>query len=1186
MKRIKTFVLLFIIFIFASFFLAVGEKGNVGIANGEDLFVGQIKVSFAQNKYTALDNGGKSHSEESLQDLLSYVGNNVSGTAYLFFDEITTDSPLYFGYSVTIGGTINCNIPQSEEGDFAIVTEGESADLRSLILNTNRGGFLIKSGNLAVNECYVNFSAEKITPYMLSGIEFNGGTADFVKCNINYNGSIGQNTCGLNIRSGKVTCQSNVTVVAPVALATATNLLIKGGSYSGGEKGLSLMCQSGSMTTIEGGSFPQNIEYRAGSKALTIEDGEFSHIKQYPNGEGLKIKNLPFPTPAFTTINIDLSKLEENEVQLSSDKIESGGYRIVKVKMGENICQDNKVMVAEESVLTIEESNVYTITLKCDGEIYDTLEKKYQTTLSLAELPFPNKSGYHYVGWQEYDDSVSDFKVTEDTELNIITELDKVSIGKLDKSFPYDDTSRTILPEITHPLKTEEGFAVSYSWQRYKNYAFLDLGTADRISVKDVADSGIYRVVITATFGSDTSILTTDFSITISKGVYKGITHESFEGVYNPLAMLAIDYPLSEGFRWVNGQETPNVTKQKYDAIYNVDSNNYYDCYIKVDVILAKGSYDASQHYHSSLYGTYSPDKKLKDYELGSYYRWEDESIVPTVDGMGMYYAALYNEDRANYEDARIMVGVFLGKATYGADKKVNELQIVYGDFWDNSELIGYLGTGYTIEDTIDFSLIGEVKTNCVFCGDSTNYYPLEFVMTLTIVKANYNKEDLELPLFEELLPFTEQLKDIALVGEFWVWKNPEEKIKTGSNQYLALYNDDQTHYNDFEWAVTLNVDKRNYDINNITIPSFEAITYDYNRKLGDLLLPEFFSWKDANIIPSVNQTKYAVVYFDGNEDYKPLELEVVLSVNKATVPPITLQPCLAVYDGNPHYFVAELPYPMAVDYVEGDGMIFADNYTVFVHLLQEDKENYYEVTDLVITGEIRIGKATPVIIALESYTFFEGSGDAIKGVVNNLEQSVSCPDISHLGVGEYTLTLTVAESSNYLAASKTVSVVIIPYVYPEEEEITAFFGRVNREGGLEEGIDYLFSVEERYDDGVVVLLSLTKEGVEITGKYDFRLLATKQMLSAKNLSLTVDDEIIDFELEKGYILFSTNANSLVRINYAGGDMDEKHPQEDNSLQWWAVLLITLGSVALLGGGVMGVLILSGKIHIVKKKDE
>jgi len=80
-----------------------------------------------------------------------------------------------------------------------------------------------------------------------------------------------------------------------------------------------------------------------------------------------------------------------------------------------------------------------------------------------------------------------------------------------------------------------------------------------------------------------------------------------------------------------------------------------------------------------------------------------------------------------------------------------------------------------------------------------------------------------------------------------------------------------------------ITVIKADIDVSEIEIPDIE-VTYSENQKLSAVELPEGFSWVDTDIIPTVGNSGYNVVYSPDINKYNPVTITVPVMVNKAVV--------------------------------------------------------------------------------------------------------------------------------------------------------------------------------------------------------------------------------------------------------------------------------------------------------------
>src|SRR5690606_36606729 len=145
------------------------------------------------------------------------------------------------------------------------------------------------------------------------------------------------------------------------------------------------------------------------------------------------------------------------------------------------------------------------------------------------------------------------------------------------------------------------------------------------------------------------------------------------------------------------------------------------------------------------------------------------------------------------------------------------------------------------------------------------------------------------------------------------------------------------------------------------------------------------------------------------------------LSITPASFAGVSFEDTSAVYDGTAHsIFVSGLPEGASVAY-ENNGQINAGTYEVKATVSQE---NYH---DLVLTAELVIQKAEAIITAAPVQSFiYDGNLKEVSAELNHSETAlVFSPQQDYINAGTYEITISAAETANYLAASEEVSLVI-----------------------------------------------------------------------------------------------------------------------------------------------------------------
>lgn len=182
----------------------------------------------------------------------------------------------------------------------------------------------------------------------------------------------------------------------------------------------------------------------------------------------------------------------------------------------------------------------------------------------------------------DYVISVSGLTASDNYKVTFVT--GKLTINKkpakvawnIAESYVYSPAGQT-LPTATYEGKTA-------------NLIFTKDGKACEFK-----DAGTYTVTIADDNNYDLTGSETTKTIVINKAKYTAAPELSLTGTYAPDETLE-NYELSEGFTWVNPDETPVCTKTEYAAIYNKDPANYEDFATKVTLVLQKATVTLAQN--------------------------------------------------------------------------------------------------------------------------------------------------------------------------------------------------------------------------------------------------------------------------------------------------------------------------------------------------------------------------------------------------------------------------------------------------------------------------------------------------------------------------------------------------------------------------------------------------------------
>ncbi len=87
------------------------------------------------------------------------------------------------------------------------------------------------------------------------------------------------------------------------------------------------------------------------------------------------------------------------------------------------------------------------------------------------------------------------------------------------------------------------------------------------------------------------------------------------------------------------------------------------------------------------------------------------------------------------------------------------------------------------------------------------------------------------------------------------------------------------------ETTASVSVIKADISLSKITQPDLDEISYDPDVTLGDISLPEGYTWVDKSLTPTVDNQGYSVIYNPDNSKYNSITFAIPLTVNKAQLP-------------------------------------------------------------------------------------------------------------------------------------------------------------------------------------------------------------------------------------------------------------------------------------------------------------
>lgn len=1172
MTKTKKIVFLTILFLIAvtAVFIPVVAVDTTYAAN---YLSGAVTVENTDGGYIYSDEKGNKFSASSLQE----IADSVTANSTVFFKNVTSNCGVTFSVSsVGIQGEIGFTL---SDGYAVTLADGCHATFGNAIIRSDKGGiavdknarFVFSGGEIVCNnDTDKSFSSLKVSGYA----EINDGTVEYKGESFGYGISVTDGSARLIINETNA-----VKITGSDALCVMTGTaIINGGTFDATKAPLSerssVEIYNDSTTEINGGVFNYPVRHKGSAKTtLNISSSATVAVivsaaeSNFFSVGNTVVRSSDKKSTAFTVDN--------GNIAVGKDKDPVSGYRVTGY-VADGATYDNKFSFSVTdgySEVVPATSDEYYITLVSEDNLFSSFTAKYNSVVTLSSLPTPTKKGYDFSGWAERD---GDFLVDDDITLTAKFTLSAPEIRLSDIEFDYDGVARTLSPEVSHPLSTE----FTYRWERLSDgIKSTDL----TYSVTAVADSGTY--VFSATVSADglTAERTVQIAVKINRSVAPDRPHTPFTGVYDPQKTLSF-YALEDGYRWKNPTAIPDVPTISYAAYYNPDRNNYSDREITIDVNLDKATV-SNAPVHKSLTGVYNPQKTLADYELQKDFYFVDETIVPTVKVTS--YDAYYNRDRENYYDYNLKITLTLTKGTYDNTVILEKATFPYGKFKSLAELQNYMATdkvydGYRLNYTkflLDTTSLtaGENLLNCVYNLDTDNYENKYFSWTVVVTKATYSPAEVAVVPTITGVYDGKTLVDYELPdGYFWA----DETITPTVNvtEYSAYYNSNPDDYENFYLTVTIILEKAFYNLSDITLPNLAPVVYDPSKTLAETILPENFSWVTPTVTPTVPVSSYKAVFCVDPTNYMPTEVNVPLTVNKATCPTVTFNDATVTYDGETHGVYAEnVLYPLTVTGYLNNEKVNAGRYAAIAFISQSDKENY-TLTDEQITAYLTIKKAPSVITVPEKIYLLKGNDLTVSGGVNNAEQSLIIPRFDSSVAGEYSVIIKTSESANYLAGEKTVTVIVNDrdlvagsFSYPDDYDGTYFYGIIgDYDVGIPAGSEAVLSRKK---------LSKTKSELYlfVNGAEQGKTLRVKLLLpeDMRNGKITLSDEngTIDYETEDAvYVTFEIRNGSSVTIDFAS---------EKDFVWWWIPVVI---GVIIIAAAILSILIMKGKIRLPSKK--
>lgn len=398
------------------------------------------------------------------------------------------------------------------------------------------------------------------------------------------------------------------------------------------------------------------------------------------------------------------------------------------------------------------------------------------------------------------------------------------------------------------------------------------------------------------------------------------------------------------------------------------------------EIVFVSQSEDISKIYdgtESTIAAEFTHDLTIT-YEW--YYRSSDEGVFEKIDGAnassisltnvsssGTYYCvatvAAYGSSvteqsenftvvisKADYTDVVYPYGEGLTAIDGGvySGKKLSDFTLAEGFFWDAPE------TTATVDVT---------EYEAYYNTDKDNYNDYFLNIRLVLEKATYTKEDIgEVPSFSGTYSKTQSLSGaFVFKNPSFRWQDPSVTPTVDVKTYEAFFNADPVNYDDYSLSVTVDLAKGVFTQDMLPyIPSF-SVTYDPERTLADIVLPENVFWQEKTEKPVVSKSSYKAYFNSDPTNYENYSsLEITVSVAKAYP---TLRPAVAnvtYYEGNALPEIISASADTAGTYVWDDyeGLDLGEK--EYAWTFTPDDENY-----LTVNGTMTITAVKKYVVAL-----------------------------------------------------------------------------------------------------------------------------------------------------------------------------------------------------------------------------
>ena len=386
--------------------------------------------------------------------------------------------------------------------------------------------------------------------------------------------------------------------------------------------------------------------------------------------------------------------------------------------------------------------------------------------------------------------------------------------------------------------------------------------------------------------------------------VLAGNTSATEAALLSEAKVVTLDDVTDETFNLYNGWYLVLPAKEKAGFIFNgwktgessyppgeeveISENTTFTAQWGLDeIVFVSQSADISKIYdgtESTIAAEFTHDLTIT-YEW--YYRSSDEVEFEKIDGQnasslsltnvassGTYYCvATVNADGLTVSKQSGNFTVVISKADYTdvVYPYGEGLTAIDGGVYSGKTLSEFtLAEGFSWVTRKTTATVDVTEYEAYYNTDKDNYNDYFLNIRLVLEKATYIKEDIgEVPSFSGTYSKTQSLSAFVFENSAFRWKDASTVPTVKITSYKAYYNADPTNYNDYELNVTVTLSRGVFTPDMLPyIPSF-SVTYDPERTLDDIVLPENVFWKDNTEKPVVSKSSYQAYFNSDSDNYK-----------------------------------------------------------------------------------------------------------------------------------------------------------------------------------------------------------------------------------------------------------------------------------------------------------------------------